>query len=289
MHWFRKHDRGLKTDRKREIPEGLWTKCPGCGEIAYKKELERNLWTCTKCEYHMRISARDYIALLVKEGSFVETESGLAPRDPLGFVDSKPYPQRLRAAQEKTGLLEAVVTGEGQVEETRCMLASLDFGFMGGSMGSVVGEKVTRAIRRSVEEGLPFLSISASGGARMQEGILSLMQLAKVSAALALLAEARLVHISILTHPTTGGVTASFASLGDLIFAEPGALVGFAGPRVIQQTIKQELPEGFQRSEFLLRHGMVDRVVKRKEMRATVAQALRFFCADERFPRPALT
>jgi len=275
--WLKRRKPAIKEAPRREVPDGLWQKCEGCNEIIYHKELEKNLWTCNRCGHHFQIDSRQYRDLLVDEGSFVELLSGLEPTDPLGFVDSKKYPDRIEAAKRKTGLNEAVYTGSGRVEGQLAMFAFLEFGFLGGSMGSVMGEKIARLTRMAIEERVPLVSLSSSGGARMQEGIFSLMQMAKTSAMLARLHEEGLLHIAIQAHPTTGGVTASFASLGDVILAEPGALIGFAGPRVIQQAIKQDLPKGFQRAEFMLSHGMLDMVVHRKELKRTVARILAFF------------
>jgi acetyl-CoA carboxylase carboxyl transferase subunit beta len=280
--WLKKEKPGIKDARKREVPDGLWQKCEGCGEIVYHKEFEKNLWTCGKCGYHFRISATQYRDILVDPGTFVELLSGIESIDPLGFVDSMKYSERLEAARKKTGHNSAVLTGSGRVGDHLVMLALLDFGFLGGSMGSVMGEKIARLTRMAIEERTPLITLSSTGGARMQEGILSLMQMAKTSAMLAKLHEEGLLHIAIMAHPTTGGVTASFASLGDVIIAEPGALIGFAGPRVIQQTIKQDLPDGFQRAEFLLAHGMVDMVVHRKELKKSITRILDFFADDER-------
>jgi len=291
MSWFRKTGRGFKPAKRKEIPDRLWMRCDGCGDILYRKEVEKLLWTCPKCNHHFRISARQYVGLLADEGTFRSMDDHLAPADPLAFRDSKRYTDRLKASQRKTGLADAILTGTAKVAGSRVELGVLDFGFMGGSMGSVVGEKVARATARATDAACPLILVSCSGGARMQEGILSLMQMAKTSAVLARLSDAGGLYVSILTHPTTGGVTASFATLGDVIIAEPGALVGFAGPRVIQQTIKQDLPEGFQRSEFLLEHGMVDMIVHRTNMRDTVTGLVQFFLADARmdptvpFPR----
>jgi len=278
--WLKRRKPGIKEAAKREVPDGLWQKCEGCGEIVYHKELERNLWTCNRCAYHFPIDSQRYRDLLVDDGSFVELLSGIESVDPLGFVDSKRYPDRIEAAKKKTGLNEAVYTGSGRVGGHLVMLAFLEFGFLGGSMGSVMGEKIARLTRMAIEERVPIISMSSTGGARMQEGILSLMQMAKTSAMLAKHHEEGLLHIAIQAHPTTGGVTASFASLGDVIIAEPGALIGFAGPRVIQQTIKQDLPKGFQRAEFLLTHGMVDIVVHRKDMKKTISRILDFLASD---------
>jgi acetyl-CoA carboxylase carboxyl transferase subunit beta len=282
VSWLKRRKPGIKEARKRDVPDGLWRKCEGCGEILYHKELERNLWTCNKCGYHFHISAEQYRDILTDPGSFVELLSGIRAVDPLGFVDSKPYTERLEAARKKTGRNSAVLTGSARVGGHLTMLALLDFGFLGGSMGSVMGEKIARLTRMAIEERLPLVTLSSSGGARMQEGILSLMQMAKTSAMLARLHDAGLPHIAIQVHPTTGGVTASFASLGDVIIAEPGALIGFAGPRVIQQTIKQDLPEGFQTAEFLLEHGMIDMVVPRVLLKETLARTLGLYAAGEK-------
>ncbi len=278
MAWFRraKRPKAVVADRQRSIvPEGLWVKCAGCREIIYSKELERNLQICPKCGHHFRIDVDKRIELLLDEASQTRMFDGVRPADPLKFKDTKSYKGRLKDYQKRTGSADAVVVVEGTIEEMPVVLAAMDYRFMGGSMGSVVGEKITRAAEHALEQGKPLIVISASGGARMQEGVLSLMQMAKISAALARLSEARLPFVSILTDPTTGGVTASFAMLGDLNIAEPGALIGFAGPRVIQQTIRENLPDGFQRSEFLLEHGFLDLVVDRTELKQTVARCLR--------------
>ena len=280
LSWLRRRKPGIKETAKREVPDGLWRKCDACGEIIYHKELERNLWTCPSCGYHFRISALQYRDILTDPGSFVELLSGLEAVDPLGFVDSMKYTERLASARKKTGQKSAVVTGSGRMDGHLVMLGILDFRFLGGSMGSVMGEKLARLTRMAIEERVPLVTLSSTGGARMQEGILSLMQMAKTSAMLAHFHDEGLLHIAIQAHPTTGGVTASFASLGDIIIAEPGALIGFAGPRVIQQTIRAELPEGFQRSEFLLDHGMVDMVVHRKELKNRIVRLLGFFGED---------
>jgi acetyl-CoA carboxylase carboxyl transferase subunit beta len=280
--WLKRRKPGIKEAKKRDVPDGLWRKCEGCEEVIYHKELERNLWTCNKCGYHFRLPADVYRDILADSGSYVELLSGIESTDPLGFVDSKKYTDRIAAAKEKTGHSSAVLTGSCRMGEHLVMLAILEFGFLGGSMGSVMGEKIARLTGMAIEERVPLITLSSTGGARMQEGILSLMQMAKTSAMLAKLHEEGLLHIAIQAHPTTGGVTASFASLGDVIIAEPGALIGFAGPRVIQQTIKQDLPDGFQRAEFLLSHGMVDMVVHRKELKAAVVKLLDFFSDDTR-------
>jgi acetyl-CoA carboxylase carboxyl transferase subunit beta len=277
MAWFWRRKEGESRPKKSVIPEGLWVKCDSCKEIVYRAELERAGRVCPKCRYPFRISARDRIASLVDEGSFEEREAGLRSRDPLRFKDTVKYTDRVKNARNKTGLEEAVITGLGRIGGHPVSMAVFEFAFMGGSMGSVVGEKLTRAIELAIAKRVPLLIVSASGGARMQEGILSLMQMAKTSAALARLAEERLPYLSLLTDPTTGGVTASFAMLGDIIMAEPRALIGFAGPRVIAETIRQPLPEGFQRSEFLLEHGQLDLVVERRELRETLRRLLAFF------------
>jgi acetyl-CoA carboxylase carboxyl transferase subunit beta len=278
MPWFRR-EKAPKPDAalsdKLQMPGDVWTKCPDCDEIIYTKELRRTFGVCPKCNYHFRLVANQRIPLLVDRHSFVEFDNNLRSTDPLNFKDSKKYKDRIKASEKSSGSIEAVRTGRARILNVPLMLGVFDFSYMGGSMGSVVGEKLTRMIEAAIKEKLPVIIISASGGARMQEGIFSLMQMAKVSAALARLGQARLPYISILTDPTTGGVAASFAMLGDIIIAEPKALIGFAGPRVIEQTIKQKLPEGFQRSEFLLEHGMIDRIVPRGQLREEVSQILR--------------
>jgi acetyl-CoA carboxylase carboxyl transferase subunit beta len=275
MTWFKKPKRKLTASDRRELPTDVFEKCPNCGAILYRARLEQNFFVCPECAHHNRIGAEDYIQLLLDEGEYVERFAELRSADPLQFVDLKPYIKRLEAAERQTGASDAVRTVEGTLEAIPVCLAVMDFEFIGGSMGSVVGEKITRIARRSLDERKPLLIVSASGGARMMEGILSLMQMAKTSVLLAQLHEAGVPFISILTDPTTGGVTASYAMLGDVHLAEPGALIGFAGPRVIEQTIKQELPEGFQRSEFLLEHGMIDSIVDRRELKANIARLLR--------------
>jgi acetyl-CoA carboxylase carboxyl transferase subunit beta len=264
---------------KKAIPAGVWTKCEKCEQIIYNKELEENFKICPKCGAHFRLSARERIKLLFDEASFKEFAESVHPTDPLRFVDIQPYAVRLTQSQKKTGQSDACIVGEGSIEGHDLVAAFLDFDFMGGSMGSVVGEKITLAVERAHKTKMPVLIVSASGGARMQESILSLMQMAKTSAALAKLAEARVPFISLITDPTTGGVTASFAMLGDIILAEPKALIAFAGPRVIEQTIRQQLPEGFQLSEFLLSHGMIDAIVERKDLKKYLADLLSFFKA----------
>jgi acetyl-CoA carboxylase carboxyl transferase subunit beta len=278
MAWFKKtkQPKPVRQDRPRStVPEGLWVKCDGCKEVIYSRDLERNLRVCPKCEFHLRIDARARIALLLDEPEPRELFGGISPTDPLGFKDFKRYRDRIKTYQQGVGERDAVVVVQGHLDQVPVVLAAMEYRFMGGSMGSVVGEKIARAAERALDRSWPLIVVSASGGARMQEGVLSLMQMAKISEALARLREARLPYISVLTDPTTGGVTASFAMLGDLNIAEPGALIGFAGPRVIEQTIRQSLPEGFQRSEFLLEHGFLDLVVKRAEMKETLARCLR--------------
>jgi len=273
MAWFKK-SKEVKTDKKIKIPEGLWVKCDSCKEIIYKKEIDKNLKICPKCNYHFRISAKERIKLFVDEGSFVEIDSGLASNDPLNFKDKIPYRDRLQENRKKSGLEEAAISGEAMVEGRPVIMVIMDFAFMGGSMGSVVGEKVMRAAEAALEKKIPLITVASSGGARMQEGIFSLMQMARVSAAIAKLNESGIVYISILADPTFGGVTASFAMLGDVIIAEPRSLIGFAGPRVIEQTIKQQLSEDFQRAEFLLDHGLIDIVVDRKALKKTIGQII---------------
>ena len=281
MAWFRrKPEETAGTPKKVNIAEGLWIKCDSCKEIMYRAEVERAGRVCPKCRYPFRIGARERIALLTDPGTFEEYQTGLVSADPLRFKDSKKYPDRVKAARQKTGFEDAVVSGIARIDGLPAVLCVFEFTFLGGSMGSVVGEKLTRAIELAIDKALPVIIVSASGGARMQEGILSLMQMAKTSAALERLAEARLPYVSVLTDPTTGGVTASFAMLGDVIMAEPRALIGFAGPRVIAETIRQPLPEGFQRSEFLLEHGQLDLVVERKDLKDILRRLLVFF-ADQ--------
>lgn len=276
MEWFRKAKSGLVPQEKRNIPEGLWTKCESCGEIIYTKKMETLLWVCPKCSYHFRISSRKYVDILLDGGRLEEFDNMLSSVDPLGFKDSKRYPDRLKAAQDKADSVEGVISGLGEIDGLPVSFAIMDFSFIGGSMGSVVGEKIARAIERAIEKEIPLIIVSCSGGARMQEGILSLMQMAKTSGLLAVLASKRIPYISVLTNPTTAGVMASYASLGDVIIAEPKALLGFAGPRVIQQTIGQDLPEGFQSSEFFLDKGFLDTIVDRKDLRDTLVKLLRY-------------
>jgi acetyl-CoA carboxylase carboxyl transferase subunit beta len=279
MAWFRKPKQPLKSADKRDIPSDVFEKCKGCGETLYRERLSQNHQVCPECGYHFRISPEGYLNLLLDPTSFEEREAEMGSTDPLAFVDLKPYPERLAGAEGKLGRREAVIIGDGAVNGIDVCIAVMDFRFLGGSMGSVVGEKIARIIRRSLETKRPLLIVSASGGARMQEGIYSLMQMAKTSALLARLHEAGIPFISILTDPTTGGTVASYAMLGDVNLAEPKALLAFTGPRVIEETIKQELPEGFQRSEFLLDHGMLDQVVDRRELKDTVGTLLRHMWA----------
>ncbi len=273
MDWFKKK-KGISTVEKKLLPDGLWIKCEKCGEIIYRSQLQNRMNVCPKCDYHFRVTSRDYINFLFDEGSFKEFNENIAPGDPLQFKDRKKYVDRLKDAQKKSGLMDAIVTGTATVKNHAVVGALMDFTFIGGSMGSVVGEKVARATEEARINRKPLIIVSASGGARMMEGALSLMQLAKTSAKLSQLSDAGIPYISILTDPTTGGTTASFAMLGDVHIAEPGALIGFAGQRVIKQTIGQDLPEGFQTAEFLMDHGFVDTIVHRLEMRDTVGKIL---------------
>jgi acetyl-CoA carboxylase carboxyl transferase subunit beta len=281
MAWFKKARKPIAAakDKSSRVPEGLWVKCAGCSQAIYHKELATTLNVCPKCGHHFRLSAVERLRMLFDDPEWTEYDRGLMSTDPLQFTDTKPYRARLEASIESTGLKDAIITASGRIEGIVTMVAAMEYGFIGGSMGVVVGEKITRAIERAIEQRLPVVIVCCSGGARMMEGALSLMQMAKVSGALARLDKARLPYISVLTDPTTGGVTASFAMLGDLNVAEPKALIGFAGPRVIEQTIRQKLPEGFQRSEFLLEKGMVDLVIDRRELKASIAKALRFMGA----------
>lgn len=276
MDWFKRDKQGLVAQKKKNLPEGIWLKCEKCNEILYNKELERNLFVCMKCGFHFRIGSSAYIEFLLDNGEFEEFNVEIRSRDPLKFKDTKRYSDRIKEAMKKTSTNEAIRTGVGKINERSVVLCVMEFSFVGGSMGSVVGEKVARAIDKAIAIHAPLIIVSASGGARMQEGALSLMQMAKTSARLTRLADARLPFISIVTNPTTGGTTASYTMLGDVIIAEPGALIGFAGPRVIKQTIGQDLPDGFQSSEFLLQHGFVDAIVARKELKTKVWQLLEF-------------
>jgi acetyl-CoA carboxylase carboxyl transferase subunit beta len=281
MAWFKRESGELNTSGEKTVrTEGLWVKCESCRQIIWKKDLEENLNVCPKCEKHFRIDARTRLALLLDENEYETFDANLSSTDPLKFVDLKPYSSRLRQAQHDTGLRDAVINARGKLLGRPVVASVMEYAFIGGSMGAVVGEMITRAVERAVDSNTPLIIVSASGGARMMEGVVSLMQLAKISAALARLDKAKVPYVSVLTDPTTGGVTASFAMLGDLNIAEPGALIGFAGPRVIEQTIRQKLPPGFQRSEFLLEHGMLDAVVPRKELKPYIARALDFMAGS---------
>ncbi len=278
MAWFKKgKTEEAEPPKRSKVAEGMWLKCNHCREIVYRKEVDRNNKVCPKCDYHFPISVIERINLLVDLGTFKEWDPELEPQDPLQFQDTRTYKDRIKAQQEKTGRKDAMVIGQGVINGSKVALCVFDFGFMGGSMGSVVGEKICRAVDRALESRMPLILVTASGGARMQEGILSLMQMAKTSAAVAKLGEAKLPFISILADPTFGGVTASIAMLGDVIIAEPKALIGFAGPRVIEQTIKQQLPDQFQRAEFLLDHGMIDMIVERKQLKEAVSTLVGHF------------
>jgi len=283
MAWFKKTRKPIASataEKPSRVPEGLWVKCPGCAQLIYKNDLEQNLSVCPKCAHHFRITSAERLRALFDDGKYTEHFTELTSTDPLHFTDTKPYRERLQKTILATGMKDACVVATGRMDGLEVVIAAMEYQFIGGSMGVVVGEKITRAIEMAVERRQPAMVISCSGGARMMEGALSLMQMAKVSAALARLDRARLPFISVLTDPTTGGVTASFAMLGDLNIAEPRALIGFAGPRVIEQTIRQKLPEGFQRSEFLVEHGMLDLIVDRRDMKATLSRALRFMRAE---------
>ncbi len=280
MAWFKRESAELDTSGEKKIrTEGLWVKCENCRQIIWKKDLEENLNVCPKCEKHFRIDARTRLAQLLDENQYETFDGNISSTDPLKFVDLKPYSSRLKQAQKDTGLKDAVINAAGKLMGRPVIVSAMEYSFIGGSMGAVVGEAITRAIERAANTKTPLIIISASGGARMMEGVISLMQLAKISAALAKLDKAKVPYISLLTDPTTGGVTASFAMLGDLNIAEPAALIGFAGPRVIEQTIRQKLPPGFQRSEFLLQHGMLDAVVPRKQLKPYIGRALDFMAA----------
>ena len=283
MAWFKRQKKAIEqavpAEERHVRTEGMWTKCEACGQIIWKKDLETHWQVCPRCQHHFRLSAVKRLELLLDDGIWTEHDVGLVSTDPLEFVDSRPYGERLREAQRKLGMGDAILTAEGKLAGRPVICCSMEFNFIGGSMGAVVGEKVTRAIELSLAKRIPLIIVSCSGGARMMEGAVSLMQMAKVCAALARLDRARVPYISVLADPTTGGVTASYAMLGDLNVAEPGALIGFAGPRVIEQTIRQKLPVGFQRAEFLLQHGFLDAVVHRNELKGYVANALDFFLA----------
>jgi acetyl-CoA carboxylase carboxyl transferase subunit beta len=280
MAWFKRESGELDTSGEKKVrTEGLWVKCENCRQIIWKKDLEENMNVCPKCDKHFRIDARTRLALLIDDNQYEVFDANIASTDPLKFVDLKPYSSRLKQAQEDTGLNDAVINAQGKLAGRPVIVSAMEYSFIGGSMGAVVGEAITRAVERAADTRTPLIIVSASGGARMMEGVISLMQLAKISAALAILDKSKVPYISLLTDPTTGGVTASFAMLGDLNIAEPGALIGFAGPRVIEQTIRQKLPAGFQRSEFLLQHGMLDAVVQRKQLKPYIARALDFMAA----------
>ncbi|WP_018343509.1 acetyl-CoA carboxylase, carboxyltransferase subunit beta [Cytophaga aurantiaca] len=277
MSWFKRTEKGITTptEEKREVPDGLWYQCPECKKVVHTREHEEHAWTCTECNYHARVGSKEYFELFFDNNEFTELDAGLSSGDPLKFIDSQPYPKRIIAAQAKTGLTDAVRTAYGKVNEKEVVISCMDFTFIGGSMGSVVGEKISRGIDAARAKKVPFIMICKSGGARMMEAGFSLMQMAKTSAKLALLSEEALPYVSILTDPTTGGVTASYAMLGDINIAEPGALIGFAGPRVVRETIGKDLPAGFQTSEFLLEHGFLDFIVDRKDMKKQVSDFLR--------------
>jgi acetyl-CoA carboxylase carboxyl transferase subunit beta len=287
MAWFRKEKKPLEAPKaKRVQTEGLWIKCAGCKQMLWKKDLESSLFCCPKCNYHFRIGARDRLQMLFDEGKYCERDAGLRSSDPLDFEGRESYRGRLEKARAQTGLEDALVAGEGLLEGRRVSVCAMEFRFIGGSMGAVVGEKITRAIDRCISGHTPLIAVSCSGGARMMEGAISLMQMAKISAALARLEEAGEPYLSVLTDPTTGGVTASFAMLGDLNIAEPGALIAFAGPRVIEQTMRQKLPEGFQHAEFLLEHGMLDAIVTRRELKPYLGRVLGMLCDSRAAKRP---
>jgi len=277
--WFRRGKKVQQSleDKRLKIPEGLWMRCKSCKEIIYTKEIDRNYDICPKCDYHFPIPVKKRLQQLYDLGEYEEFDSKIKPADPLKFRDRKKYKDRLKEYREKTGMSDALISSQGKVGDHFVTICAMDFRFMGGSMGSVVGEKISRGVEKAIQDQTPFITVAASGGARMQEGMISLMQMAKTSAALTRLAESKLPYISILTDPTTGGVTASFAMLGDVIIAEPKALIGFAGPRVIEQTIGQQLPEGFQTAEFLLEHGMIDIICNRKEMKQVLIRLFDFF------------
>ncbi len=277
MSWFRREKKGISTstEEKKEAPDGLWNKCPNCKKALHSADLQENKWVCQYCSYHLRVGSKEYFHVLFDNNEYTELFADLTSGDPLHFIDSKPYTDRLLETTKKTGLKDAIRAAHGKIEGEEIMIACMDFNFIGGSMGSVVGEKIARSIDYSLKKKVPFLMISKSGGARMMEAAFSLMQMAKTSAKLALLSQAKIPYISLLTDPTTGGVTASYAMLGDINIAEPGALIGFAGPRVIKETIKKDLPKGFQTSEFVLEHGFLDFIVDRREMKAKLATFLK--------------
>ncbi|WP_113661657.1 acetyl-CoA carboxylase, carboxyltransferase subunit beta [Pedobacter nanyangensis] len=277
MSWFRREKKGISTstEEKKEAPDGLWNKCPNCKKALHSADLQENKWVCQYCSYHLRVGSKEYFNVLFDNNEYTELFADLTSGDPLHFIDSKPYTDRLLETTKKTGLKDAIRAAHGKIDGEEIMIACMDFNFIGGSMGSVVGEKIARSIDYSLKKKVPFLMISKSGGARMMEAAFSLMQMAKTSAKLALLSQAKIPYISLLTDPTTGGVTASYAMLGDINIAEPGALIGFAGPRVIKETIKKDLPKGFQTSEFVLEHGFLDFIVDRREMKAKLATFLK--------------
>jgi acetyl-CoA carboxylase carboxyl transferase subunit beta len=275
MAWFRRSKENISSDsQKKDTPEGLWTKCESCGEIVHKKVLAQNLWVCAKCNFHFRIGSKEYFSIVLDEGSFKEMDRKMTSKDPLNFVDTKRYKDRIKDTMKKSGLNDAVRCGTGKIKKREVVVACMDFAFVGGSMGSVVGEKISRAIDKAWKTKTPLIIISSSGGARMMEAAYSLMQMAKTSAKLARLSGAGIPYISVMTDPTSGGVTASFAMLGDFHIAEPGALIGFAGPRVIKQTIGKDLPAGFQRAEFVQERGFIDLIVDRKDMKETLSKLL---------------
>ena len=277
MSWFLRSNKNINDNKQKEMPDGLWTKCPKCSELIFKNQLEENLFCCTKCDHHFRVGSTEYIKLIFDEGSFTETETNVVSADPLGFVDSKKYTDRIVIMNKKTGLNDALTTGHGTINGKKVSLGCMNFNYIGGSMGAVVGEKFYRAAKYAIKNKTPLIIISATGGARMQEAALALMQMAKTAAILAELSEAGLPFISVLTDPTTGGVSASYGMLGDIIIAEPGALIGFAGPRVIEETIRRKLPKGFQRSEFLLEKGFVDMIVPRSQLKQKLSETIDWF------------
>jgi acetyl-CoA carboxylase carboxyl transferase subunit beta len=288
MAWFKRENAELDTSGEKKVrTEGLWVKCDQCRQIIWKKDLDQNLNVCPKCDRHFRIDARTRLSQLLDDGRYEIDDDNLVSTDPLKFSDLKPYADRLRRARSETGLTDAIINASGKLDGKPVLVSAMEYSFIGGSMGAVVGEVLTRAVERATDQRVPLIIVSASGGARMMEGVVSLMQLAKISSALARMDDAGVPYISLLTDPTTGGVTASFAMLGDLNIAEPGALIGFAGPRVIEQTIRQKLPEGFQRSEFLLQHGMLDTVVHRRDLKAYISRSLDFMALSKQEPARA--
>ncbi len=277
MAWFLRTKQNIDNQKSKEMPNGLWTKCPSCKEVIYKDQLEEELYTCFKCGHHFRIGSNDYLNIIFDKDSFVETNTDIKSADPLEFTDTKPYPQRIEEGDKKTGLNDSVTSGYGTVDGRKLSAAFMNFNYIGGSLGAVAGEKIYRAAKYSLDNRVPLLVLSASGGARMQEAAYSLMQMAKTSAILGELAENKIPYISFLTDPTTGGVSASYAMLGDVNIAEPGALIGFAGPRVIEQTIRKKLPQGFQRAEFLLEHGFLDMIVKRQDLKTKISELIKWY------------